>query len=78
MKAIQLYMSVSTPTYIAELEDSTLRWVRPDFGGLLDGGPCRQWFDRGLRARSASWGGKPSIEPAHEVMLNTLNRALAT
>ena len=74
-------MSVATPTYIAELEDNSLRWVRPDFGGLLDGCPDRGWFERGLRSKTRVWEGNSIMLPPpeeHRVLLNTLNRALSS
>jgi hypothetical protein len=77
MLAKQVYMSVSTPTYIAEMEDGSLRWVRPDFQGVWNDGPDRGWFDRGLKARSITWAGKKSIIPAEAPFLGTLNKALS-
>ena len=74
MKAVNLYMAVGASAWIAEMEDGTLRWVRPDFRNVQATGPDAGWFRRGLTALSVSWRGA-SIQK-NNMLLKTLNEGM--
>jgi len=75
MRARTLWMAAATTSYIAEMDDGSLRWVIADFGGVLPTGPNPNWFARERTAECAFWKG-PAVQAAPDALLNTLNASL--
>ena len=48
MKASELYCANITTSFIARMEDGSLRWVKGDFSGVEDSGPSEVWFQLNL------------------------------
>ena len=84
MKESELYGANITTSFIARMEDGTLRWVKSDFSGVEDSGPSKAWFELNYKKSKAILA-KPvnpyTVTPIFEctgisLCLETLNDSL--
>ena len=84
MKASELYGANITTTFIARMEDGTLRWVKSDFSGVEDTGPSEAWFELNYKISKEMLANSeipylvtPIFQPTGvSLCLGTLNAAL--